>query len=245
MRSHLNPANVKTSCFVIIICLLFGKLTLAQQPKTKITDYVIFGGKKETTVPAQTLPPTPPGYAVQLGSSCNIQGGSIGSYHLIKSTGNLTLGTNIYSGGLVQLANSNVVTGKISATNATTLPSPVPSTSPVISIGSSATLGDSIEVEGSIVIGGGTLSGPVIYPGPPYTYSIPGVPVIAPRTIPGLPDMPTITSFPSLPAGSPFNFSNTRSISPGNSYGDITLNGNKTLTFNGPGVYVINKILNL
>src|SRR6185369_7279716 len=39
------------------------------------------------------------------------------------------------------------------------------------------------------------------------------------------------------------NITNTATITPGN-YGNVTLGGNKTLTLNGPGVYVFNSIKN-
>ncbi|HKB45653.1 MAG TPA: hypothetical protein VKC90_14745, partial [Chitinophagaceae bacterium] len=202
---------------------------------------MIFGGQK-TSIPPQTAP-LAPGYAVQLGSSCNIQGGSIGSYNLVKSTGNLTLGTNIYSGGTIQLANSNMVTGKITAANLTTLPSPLPAGSTILSIGSSTNIAGNIDVNGNILIGGGTVSGIVTHPsGTTYSGPVPGGGnIIGQPTLPGLPDMPAITNFPG--AGStPINA--TKTILAGSSWGDVTLGGNKTLTLSGTGVYVFNSIKN-
>ena len=102
---------------LVFICGLFPAVLKAQQ--LKMTDFVLFGGTK-TPLTGQTQP-LAPGYAVQLGSSSNIQKssngpeGSIGSYKLVKSTGNFTINGNIYSEALIQLTNSNVVTGKIAA----------------------------------------------------------------------------------------------------------------------------------
>lgn len=240
MRIYWFFTRGRKCYFLILTFIFFGKSLIAQQ--TKITDYVIFGGQQSLTANQQA--PLSPGYGVQLGSSCNIQGGSIGSYNLIKSTGNLTLGTNIYSGGIVQLANSNLVTGKIAAANTTVPVQP----QPVLLVGSSTNISGNIDVKGSIVIGGGTVSGVITYPGPPlYSYSGPGLAVVGIPTLPTLPnmaDMPAITTFPVLTPGSPFDFSTSQTIIPNRSYNNITLSGNKTLTFNGPGIYVINKILN-
>ena len=210
----------------VLLTSLFPVLTNAQP--TTITDYVIFGGSN----------------SVQFGSSANIQGGSIGSYKLVKSTGNATVNANIYSGGTVVLANSNTVTGKITAANSPTV------TGTILSVGSNANLGGNIDVNGKIVIGGGTVSGKVTYPSPPTNYSGPvpggGKNEGGTLTLPGLPAMPVITTFPA--AGST-NISTTQTITPGLNgapglFGNVTLGGNKTLTFNGPGVYVFNQIVN-
>lgn len=258
MKIQEHSTAYKGIYFLILGFFVFSKSLFAQQP---LADYAIFGGQKKTTTPAQTAPLSP-GYAVQIGPTNTIQGGSIGSYHLVKSTGNLTLGansnpTNIYSGGIIQLANSNIVNGKITAANQHTLPSLLPEGSAILSVGSSAVLGNTtggnIDVRGSINIGGGSVLGKVTIPPnvitPPitYTYSgpVPGGSLVrGVPTLPALPDLPAPTSYPVYPAGSPFNFSTSQKLSPGHSYGDITLNGNKTLTFNGPGIYVINSIKN-
>jgi hypothetical protein len=250
MRVHCNLVYRSRYLF-ILTCLLSTNVLFSQQ--TNITDYVIFGGQKKTTIPAQTAP-LAPGYAVQIGPTNIIQGGSIGSYHLVKSTGNLTLGTNsnptnIYSGGIIQLVNSNIVTGKITAANQYTLPSPLPAGSTILSVGSSATLGSNsggnIDVNGSIVIGGGSVLGKVTIPNPlaTYTYSGPAPAGGLVRAAPTLPLLPALPDPKTFPAAGSTNISTTKTISPG-SYGDIILGGNKTLTLNGPGVYVFKSITN-
>ena len=113
-------------------------------------------------------------------------------------------------------------------------------------MGSSANLTGNIDVNGSIVIGGGTVSGIVTHPSG-TNYSGPNIGTrnrIGVPAIPTLPSLPTPATIPVFQQGSPFNFSTTQTVFPGFSYGDITLNGNKTLTFSGPGVYVFNSIKN-
>ncbi len=102
------------AAFFLLVVLYPGTLN-AQQ--LKITDFVLFGGNGTCPGGPSQSPPALPGCAVQIGSASNIQGGSVGSYSLIKSTGNVTINSNIYSGGTIQLSNSNVVTGNISAAN--------------------------------------------------------------------------------------------------------------------------------
>src|SRR5258708_9649271 len=97
----LNMFTKARSWSVIFILLLniIAFNSSAQQLNT--SDFVLFGGSS----------------GVEFSSSTSVQGGSIGSYTLVKTNGNSTLNANIYSEGLVQLNNSNVVGGKITAAN--------------------------------------------------------------------------------------------------------------------------------
>ena len=214
----------KVIYFFIIQSFFSGAVLYAQQ--TTMKDYVLFGGSSTYTT----------GY-VQLGSSTNVQGGALGSYKLIKSTGNSTVNANIYSGGTVQLANSNVISGKITAAN-----SPAVSGT-IMSVGSSANLSGNIDVNGNIVVTSGTVSGRVTHPtGTTYTGPVPGGGnITGTPLLPTLPQMPAITAFPPFPILPDIN--STTSISPGY-YDDIKLSGNKTLTFNGTGIYVFDLITN-
>ena len=142
--SLIHPGRIS---FVLMASLFACTSAFAQQPVTTISDYVIFGGSN----------------SVKIGSSTNIQGGSIGSFKLVQSTGNIICGTNnlktnIYSGGTVVLANSNAVSGKVTAANAFN------AAGTILSVGTSASLGGNIDVNGNIVIGGGTVSGIVTNP---------------------------------------------------------------------------------
>lgn len=210
----------------------------AKAQQLPITDFVLFGGNGTCPGTGQT-PPQLPGCGVQLGSSTNIQGGAIGSFRLVKSTGNTTLNTNIHSGGTVQLANSNTVTGKITAANNAGLGGTI------LSVGSSANLGGNIDVNGNIVIGGGTVTGKVTHPsGTTYSGPAPaGGNITGPLSLPILPAMPAINTFPTIPTNA-INISNNKTITPDSIYGNVTLGGNKTLTFNGTGVYIFRSIKN-
>jgi len=228
-RSYLSILTL------VLVCGLFPTILKAQQ--LKITDFVLFGGTG-TVLPGQRAP-LAPGYGVQFGSSSSIQGGSIGSFKLVKSTGNAIINGNIYSGSTIQLANSNVVKGKLAAGSS---PLAVPGT--VISVGSNANLAGRIDANGNIVVGSGTVSDSVIHSAS-TTYSGPNIGLrnrTGTPTLPTLPVMPEITGFTA--AGS-MHITSTipGGIGPG-SYGNVTLGGNKTLTFNGPGDYVFNSITN-
>ena len=114
-----------------------------------ISDFVLFsgaGGPKTSLVIS-------PGYAVQLGSSSNVNGGIIGSLRLIKSTGTVSITGNVFSNGTIELTNSNSVTGRIAASNSLNIPGTV------LSVGSNANLGGNIEVKGNIIVGSSNRSG--------------------------------------------------------------------------------------
>ena len=157
MRQFSTCINLRGIVFIMIQCLFLTTTlttTLSAQ-QTNIKDYVIFGGNGSCPGGVGVKAPLAPGCAVQLGPASNIQGGSVGSYRLVKSTGSATINANIFCGGTIQLANSNSVTGKITAAN-----SPAVSGT-ILSVGSSATISGNIDVNGNIIIGGGTVSGNV------------------------------------------------------------------------------------
>ncbi|MFC0775973.1 MBG domain-containing protein [Terrimonas alba] len=215
-----------TFCFFI-----FSLVTItsnAQSPA--MGDFAIFAG---SGVSGSVTPPAP-GYGVQIGSSITVNGGSVGSYSLVQTTGNATINSNIYSGGKVVLTNSNVVSGKIAAANSASLPGTI------LSVGSSANITGNIDVNGNIVIGGGTVSGIVTHP-PGTTYSGPSIgsrDVTGTPALPDLPSLPGITQFPEPePNVVPQDITNTKTIEPG-FYKNVTLGGNKTLTLEGVGTYV-------
>ena len=219
----------KSSILALLVLLLHSYNGNSQQ--LQMTDFVLFGGNGTLT---GCTNPSSPGAAVQIGSSASIQGGSIGSYTLIKTTGSALITGNIHSGKTIVLANSNQVNGKISAANSSN------SSSTILSVGSSALLKDSINVKGSIVVSGGTVISRVTHPsGTTYTGPVPGGGnITGTPSLPTLPAMPAITVFPAF--GST-NITTTQSINPG-SYKDMLLSGNKTITLNGPGVYVLSLI---
>ena len=224
MRLISTLPNIKANLIIILMGLFCSPGLKAQQ--TTMKDYVLFGGNSTYAS----------GY-VQLGSSANVQGGAIGSYKLVKTTGNATIGANVYSGGTIVFSNSNIVTGKITAANSPAV------TGTILSVGSSTNISGNIDVNGNIVVTSGTVSGRVTHPsGTTYTGPTPGGGNITGQpALPTLPAMPAITTFPAFANVADIN--STTTITPG-SYKGIKLSGNKTLTFNGTGVYVFEQIAN-
>ncbi len=239
---HLYSFKTALSFCSIILCSLFllpGN-TSAQTPTLKMSDFVLFSGNGITG----SNTPASPGYGVFIGSSTTITGGSVASFNIVKTTGGATFGnttlpaniTNIYSKGRVVLNSSNIVTGKITASN-----SPVVSGT-ILSVGSSANLTGNVDVNGNIVILGGTVTGKVTtntsYTGPTPA----GGKVIGSPTLPVFPSIPAITGFQPYPIPMKPDITSGK-ITPG-AYDDIKLPGGATLTFDGPGIYVFDKIQN-
>ncbi|MEJ7586606.1 MAG: hypothetical protein WKI04_03480 [Ferruginibacter sp.] len=234
MRPFFTLLNVKGIVFVILQCL---SATILNAQQTNIREYVLFSGNGSYPGGERQKYPGPPGYAVQLGSFSTIQGGSVGSYRLVTSTGTAVINANIYSGGTIKLAHGNTVNGKIAAANSPAAPGNT------LSVGSGAKLSGNIDVNGNIFIRGGTVGGPVTHPsgtryyGPvPERGEVTGQPLI-----PALPGMPAISRFPDCRYSADIN--STKIISPG-TYGDVKLDGNKTLTFDGTGIYAFDQIDN-
>ncbi|MBP6513208.1 MAG: hypothetical protein KA347_11095, partial [Bacteroidia bacterium] len=213
---------------MLLPSLSFGQLQ-------NLNDYVLFAGNG--TVPGQTCSnPASPGFAVQLSSSTTINGGTIGSYVLVKTTGSSTITGSIRSGNDVILSNSNTVGGSIAATNAGL------QSGTSVSIGTNFSLAGSIDANGNISVGSGNIVGSVTHPnGTTYTGPLPGGGnILGSPSLPGLPALPSPVVFPA--AGTQ-NISTTTTLNPG-CYKKMTLSGNKTITLNGPGVYVFSSINN-
>jgi hypothetical protein len=221
---------------MLAVLLLFGLLiTNLNAQQLKITDFVLFGGQNATGGNIVTTP-LAPGFAVQIGSTANITNGRIGSYNLIKSTGNASFGSSLNSGGTITLSNSNKVSGSITAQNQNN------ASGYILQMGSNAFVGAGIDANGSISVSSGTVSGNVTHPSG-TTYSGPkpgGTEKIAAPNIPVLPQFPAITSFTS---SGTTDLTSNATIAPGN-YRDMKLTGNKKITFNGPGDYYFKSIHN-
>ena len=219
LRTRVDRLHNYFSGFLFMAALFIPFIGNSQQ-QTQMSDYVLFSGAAS------------PGN-VQIGSSSNINGGSVGSLKLVNSTGTSTIKSNIFSKGTIALTNSNTVVGKIAASNSPAV------TGTILSVGSSANLSGAIDVNGNIVIGGGVVSGPVTTSGS-YT---------GPTTVRGS-GAPSLPLFPALPPITPLasyipsaDITATRIISPG-AYGAVKLSGNQKLTFDGVGVYSFNLIDN-
>lgn len=241
----LNFANRNAILFSLLIplfAMFFGNSLYAQTPVTTITDYVIFGGAKSGMIatPPNLTTPASPGYGVQIGYSSYIQGGSIGSYTLIKSVGNMTCGTatlktNIYSGGTVVLANNNAVTGNIAAGIYNT----APASGTIFSAGTGEAFSGRIDINGNIVIGGGSVTGTVTNP-VGYTYKLNNVTINNTKGTPVLPILPQ--QMPAVASYSAGSVNKTGgSFGPG-AYGTLTIANNGTVTLSGPGTYIFKSI---
>ncbi|HMG93503.1 MAG TPA: polymer-forming cytoskeletal protein, partial [Chryseolinea sp.] len=235
-RTSEGAARPFRPVFVLILSLIAFNAALgqAQPEQLEMSRFVIFSG---VGLQGSTVP-TGPGYGVQLGSSANIVGGSIGSLKLVKTTGNANVTGNIFSKGTIVLANGAKVTGRLAASN---LPK-VGGT--ILSAGSNANFGGNIDVNGNIVIGGGIVAGKVTHPdGTTYVGPAPGLgefkllPTLP--DYPGLPHIATFLDYKSTAA----DISKTTAIDPV-PHNSIKLSGNQTLTFKGPGTYTINSIDN-
>ena len=202
------------------LLLVFGfSLFCATSTGQSVRDYTLLSG------------PNGPGTTI-IGSSISINGGAVGAYNLVQTTGNVAFNNvNIHSGDKIILTNSNIVSGRITAANSSG------STGTILSIGSSATITGNIDVNGNVVIGGGTVSGIVTIPvGKTYNGPTPsGGVVFASPSLPALPTLPAATPLPTPPPNLP-TITTTQTLGPG-SYGNINYGGNKTLTLDGPGTY--------
>lgn len=225
---HLNTFKyvLLTGALMVFAIDFTPGLLLAQQ--LPISDFAIFSGNGGPG----TTNPGADGYGVMFAAPPTGTSGAIGSYASVTSTASANIAVNINSGGTVTLANGNSVSGKITAANTAGI------SGTVLQVGSNANLTGKIDVNGNIVVGSGVVAGPVTTPGT-YTGPAPlnGVIHGAP-SLPILPALPSITNFPA--AGST-NITANKTITPG-SYGNVTLGGSKTLTFNGAGTYVFNSI---
>src|SRR5688572_4537070 len=185
--------------------------------------------------------PNSPGTTL-IGSSITVNGGRVGAYKLVQTTGNVTINADIFSGDKVILSNSNIVNGRITA--AANYPSLPISTGTILSVGSSTSISGNIDVNGNIVIGGGTVSGTVtLPPGSTYTGPAPsGNTVFAFPNLPTLPTMPLPFNINSIyPTAINATYTGNFTEGPGN-YGNINFSGNKTMKLVKPGIYVFNSI---
>jgi|GEM_PF-5762692 len=220
-----------------IICLSFiaGFLMLNQHnlsAQTKISDYVIFGGWTSNAGVN----------AVDMSGSVFTGGGAIGSAQSIRTTGSLNLTGSIFSAGRILFSSNNRVTGRLTAASGS---------EPVLQTGTGLSIGGDVDVNGNILIGGGVISGTITQPvgstiSPTSYTSVKGTP-----NLPVLPTQPAInTALPGIVLSASPNITGTRTLTPATAtpgtgmYNNITLTGNRTVTFSGVGTYYINSIRN-
>jgi hypothetical protein len=214
MRHSLAALAKGSSVLLLALIVLLCNQVNGQQ--LNIKDFVLFGTN-----------------SVELNTSTSVAGGSLGSNSLFRTIGNTTIAASIYSGGRVELSNSNTINGNISAQNTTA------ATGYIFQTGSNAAITGNLNIKGSVLLGGGFINGTVNYEGS-YVGSQPSAGAIAHTlTFPGLPVLPRVTN---ISTGN-IDISATQAISPG-TYRDLALPGNKTLTFSGAGNYYFRSIRN-
>lgn len=205
--------------FAILLGIFLAPISLTAQ-QLKRSDFVLYGVK-----------------GVQISTSNTIaNSGRVGSNLLIKSTGNVQFTGSLHSGGRVELANGNIVNGSISAANVVT----PPLTGNILATGSGLSVSKDLIVNGNISIAGGTISGIVYQPsGAAYVGPTANKQLLTTQmpTLPAMPQNSNITI-----SGTPPSYKNNVTLLPGSVSGDITLGGNKSITFSGPGTYTINSI---
>ncbi len=229
----------KRNLFFLFLLICFT-ININLYAQSVITDYAVFGGSKDCAAPGQTPPAAligiTPGCGVHMGVGSVING-NVGSYHIVEANGGVTINGNIYSGGIVNLANSDAV-GSITAADMDNRGGNI------IKTGSSADITGSLDANGDISVntnGGSFVNGavrnsPFAYVGPP-----PGGGIGGAAALPSLPIMPAIKAL-ICPTGSIDNVTATRTIGPG-TYGNMILgNAGGTITFDGPGDYYFNMI---
>ena len=170
--------------------------------------------------------------------------GNIGSNHFLTLGNNINLKGNIVSGNGVRLGINGRIEGNISALRTAT-----DFAEPSIFIGVNHTIIGNLTANGRIEIPVNrtrltTITGTVSVNAPTQTnYSgpVPSGGINNTVQLPKLPEMPDITPFDNLTGTQ--NITASRVITPG-VYRDIQLRGNQTITFDGPGNYVFERVMN-
>jgi hypothetical protein len=175
--------------------------------------------------------------SIYIGNKTDISGGWIGSAqnifinNRIELTGNLQADEGIYIGSRATISGDLFAAGDLFFSKSIIASSRFDLTGNIFSSNRVIVNKKNSSISGSV-----NLPDTWRYYGPSPSGGVIG----ATPTFPALPTLPTPKTFDPVGSGT---INNTTSINPG-SYGKIKLNGNDTLKFNGPGVYVFDKIDN-
>lgn len=205
----------------------------AQTPQTlKLTDFAIWGGSASANSYNSSQ-------GIFFENNVIIEG-NMGTNHLIDVKNSFTLTGDVYTGNRVIFKNNVTITGSIyAAKKATNL------SGEVITIVNNGTFKGDLVANGKITLkNNNKITGQVRVPAPTstnYAGPVPSAGVVNTVAIPELPAMPGNTPFDSE-AGT-INITATQTITPG-VYKKLALNGNKTLTFDGPGNYIFDEVDN-
>lgn len=224
-RTNSAWASLKAAVMLLgLISMTFS----ANAQSSKLSDYLILAGDNSCNTTANC--------GVNVGPNNTYSGGIIGSYNGITSQGGMVYTGGLYAEGLIILGGGNQVAGNIFGSNSSN------ATGNIMSAGSGSGFGGNITVNGNILLSGGTVAGQVSHPaGTSYSGPVPaGGEVQASYNYNALPSFPPIEVFAAAGNG---KINNSPTITPG-AYGAMTLKGNRTITFDGPGDYVFSRIKN-
>ena len=230
---NFTPAFSKLVCAALFFCQ--ANQSFAQT--LKLTDFAVWGGSASTASFNNAQ-------GVFIGNTVSIQG-NIGSNHRVDVRNLFNLTGNIYSGNTVSFGNIGKVTGDVFAAK-----SAGNCTGNVISGDYKISFTGNLTAKGKIVLknlgssNATTVKGKVAVPAPSsanYSGPTPTGGIVNTLSFPVLPAMPNNTAFDNQ-AGTT-NITNTQTLSPGK-YKKLSLPGNKTVTFNGPGNYIFYEVDN-
>ena len=221
--------SVKIGLLLLVFTAAMQSLS-AQQ--LKIKDFAIWGG----SAPAATYTPN---QGVFILGNTNITG-TVGTNHLIDVKKDLTLKGNFISGNGISFAGKNVVTGNLTANRLSTLYSDTA----IKSYNKSDFIGNliangKINIKTNSGTAASTVTGKVSVPAPSinnYTGPTPTGGINNAVNVPGLPVMPANTNFDNSTGGT-LDIIAPGILTPG-IYRNLSLKGNATVTFSGPGNYV-------
>ncbi|HJW16857.1 MAG TPA: hypothetical protein VJ499_07045, partial [Flavisolibacter sp.] len=133
------PAAAFTKAYkLFVLALMIFVCREVRGQQLNIKDFVLYGRN-----------------SVELNTSTSVAGGYLGSNNLFRTIGNTTINANIYSGGRIDLSNSNTITGNISAQNTSG------ATGYIFQTGSNAAITGNLNIKGSVLLGGGFINGTV------------------------------------------------------------------------------------
>lgn len=236
MRKLIFPLKA-CYLFSILFWININESKAQSTEPLKLTDFAVWGGSASSGTYNSSQ-------GVFIGNAVIVEG-NVGSNHRIDVKNLFKLTGNLYSGNIVAFGNLGKVTGNVFAAKTANNFS-----GNVIDADFQIDFIGNLTAKGKIVLksfGGRnatSVTGQVAVPAPSSTnYSGPAPTggIINTLTFPVLPSMPNNTAFDNQ-AGTT-NITTTKTITPGK-YKKLSLNGNKTITFDGPGNYIFNEVDN-
>ncbi len=198
-----------------------------------LTEFMIYSGSESNGATT----PSSPGYSTIIGPNAQLNG-TVGAAALFQSQDGVKFNASIHAGGKIDMGQSNLVSGDLTAANADEI-----STNVLIVDAYSELFGD-IHVNGNAFMStvDGMVEGSVTIP-EGFEFNGPAPLGSIFYTAPELPSLPIIPGASIFSSSSSVNVTESTSISPG-SYGDMILQGNQVITFSEPGEYTFQSIQN-